>query len=214
MPNNLMQTQSFMRFLSDNKIAVFSLGDTAKILRKPRPYASLFIRRCMAKGLVSRVENGLYYRSRGSNEYMVASGIVSPSYISMISALAYYGLTTQIPNVVYVVTTKKHRPVKIMGFTIVFRTIDKRMMFGYHKESYGNISIADPEKAVVDIFYFNDVNDLDEDALEPPPRIDPDKLAAYAAQTGRGSVKKRVADLLNENGYHRQARTLTKQVGR
>ncbi len=204
-----MQTNSFMRFLSDNKMLVFSLSDVAKILHKPRPYASLFIRRCMAKGLISRVENGLYYRSRGANEYMVESRIVSPSYISMISALAYYGLTTQIPNMVYVITTKKHRPIKnVMGFTMVFRTINKRMMFGYHKEAYGNISVADPEKAIVDIFYFNDVNDLDEDALKSPPRIDPDRLAAYAARAGRNSVKRRVADLLNENGYHRQARTL------
>ncbi len=204
-----MQTDSFMRFLNDNKMSVFSLSDAAKILHKPRPYTSLFIRRCMAKGLISRVENGLYYRSRGTNEYMVASGIVSPSYVSMVSALAYYGLTTQIPNTVYVITTRKHGPIKnIMGFTIVFRTINKRMMFGYHKEAYGNISMADPEKAVVDIFYFNDVNDLDEDALKPPPRIDPDRLAAYAARAGRVSVKRRVADLLNENGYDAQAHAL------
>ncbi len=208
-----MQTQDFMRFLNDNRITVFSLKDAVKILHVSRPYAGLFLRRCANKGLISRVENGLYYRNHGTNEYMVASRIVYPSYVSMVSALAYYGLTTQIPNIVYVVSTKGHRPIKnIMGFAIVFRAINKRMMFGYHKESYGNISIADPEKAIVDIFYFNDVNDLDEDALKSPSRIDPDKLAMYAMQTGRSSVKKRVAALLSENGYRKEAGSLIENL--
>ncbi len=208
-----MQTQAFVRLLSDNRIVVFSLNDAVKILHTSRPYTSLFLQRCVAKGLISRVENGLYYRNRGANEYMIASRILSPSYVSMISALSYYGLTTQIPNKVYVVSTKKHRPIKdVMGLTIVFKTTNRRMMFGYHKESYGNISIADPEKAIVDVFYFNDVNDLDEDALRPPPRVDPDKLATYAIQTGKESVKRRVARLLEENGYSKQARSLAKRL--
>ncbi len=207
-----MQAQDFMRFLNDNRIAVFSLKDAVKILHASRPYASLFLRRCMNKGLISRVENGLYYKNHGTNEYMVASRIVYPSYVSMVSALAYYGLTTQIPNTVYVISTKVHRPIKkVMGFNIVFRAINSRMMFGYHKEAYGNISIAEPEKAIVDIFYFNDVNDLDEDVLKSPPRIDPDRLASYAIRTERDSVKKRVAGLLSENGYRKQAGFLIKR---
>ncbi|MGC8676377.1 MAG: hypothetical protein ACP5T3_02585, partial [Candidatus Micrarchaeia archaeon] len=68
----------------------------------------------------------------------------------MVSALAYYGLTTQISRFIYVVSTKRHTPIKgINGYAIIFKHVKQAMMFGYHKEANGNVFIADPEKAIV-----------------------------------------------------------------
>jgi predicted transcriptional regulator of viral defense system len=204
-----MQKAAFMAFLSDNRVPVFSIDDAVKILHKPRSYVWLFLHRCMKKGSIGRVERGRYYVSARSNEYEIASSIVQPSYISMVSALSYYGLTTQIPRIVYVVSTKRHRPIRnVQGLDIVFRKIKKPMMFGYSKKSGGNVFMADPEKAIVDIFYFNDVNDLDEDALKRPSRIDIDKLLMYARKSGKKSVIMEVAKLLSDNGHAAQAKRL------
>jgi len=205
-----MQTSEFLSFLKDSNIIVFSLEDAVKVLRCKRAYARLFLYRCVKKKLIGRVERGLYYLTERFNEYEIASHVLNPSYVSMVSALAYYGLTTQIPRVVYVVSTKRHKPIKnVAGFDIVFKKIKKEMFFGFHKESEGNVFIADAEKAIVDIFYFNDVNDLDESAFEKPSRIDVDKLFSYAEKTGKKSVVLGVAKLLEENGYFKQAEKLT-----
>ncbi len=202
-----------MAFLSDNQLPVFSIDDATKILHKPKSHVWLFLHRCMKNGLIGRVERGLYYVSARANEYEIASNVVQPSYISMVSALSYYGLTTQIPRVVYVVSTKRHKPIKnVQGFDIVFKRIKKTLLFGYCKKSGGNVFMADPEKAIVDIFYFNDVNDLDEDALKRPPRIDINRLLLYAMKSGKKSVIVGVAKLLSDNGYAVKARRLLGKI--
>ncbi|MDE1871657.1 MAG: hypothetical protein KGI06_05470 [Candidatus Micrarchaeota archaeon] len=198
-----------MRFLKDNRMPVFRLDDAVKILKNSREYARLFLHRAIKSNIIGRAERGLYYLREGSNEYEIASHVLYPSYISMISALHYYGLTTQIPNTVYVISPKRHKIIKnVAGFDIVFRKISSHMMFGYHKESDGNIFIADKEKAIVDIFYFRDVNDLDYSVLEKPARIDVDKLALYAEMSRNRSVIKNVSELLSSYGYAKQARRL------
>jgi Predicted transcriptional regulator len=117
-----MQTSDFIRFLIEADMPVFTLEDAVKILRYNRAYVRLFLHRGMEKGVIGHVERGVYYVKERHNEYEIASHILNPSYISMVSALAYYGLTTQIPRIVYVVSTKRHRVLKnILGFDIEFK---------------------------------------------------------------------------------------------
>lgn len=203
-----MQTAEFIRFLLDSNAPVISLDDAVKVLHKKRAYAKLFLHRCIKKGVLGSVERGIYYVRERSNEYEIASSLIRPSYVSMVSALHYYGLTTQIPRIVYVVSTARHRPIKdVIGYTIVFKRLDRSMLFGYHKEAGGNIFIADPEKAIVDIIYFHDVNDLSDDVLQKPPRVYIDRLAVYAERSGRKYVMMGVAELLGR-GYASQAERL------
>ncbi len=204
-----MQTEAFVKSLKENRMSVFGLDDAVKISKMSREYTRLFLHRAAKGRLIGRAERGLYYLKESSNEYDIASHILYPSYISMISALYYYGLTTQIPNIVYVISPKRHKIIKnVMGFDIVFRKISDRMMFGYHKESDGNIFIADKEKAIVDIFYFKDVNDLDYGVLEKPARIDVDRLALYAEMSQNKSVIRNISGLLADYGYAKQAKRL------
>ncbi len=204
-----MQTSDFVRFLIEMRMPVFTLDDAVKILQKNRAYSILFLHRCVKKELIGRVERGLYYVKERYNEYEIASHVVNPSYVSMVSALAYYGLTTQIPRVIYVVSTKRHNKLKgVAGFDIVFKKIKKDMLFGYRKEADGNIFIAEPEKALIDIYYFNDVNDLDPAALERPTRIDINKLMLYAMKSKKRSALVGITTLLKEHGYATQAKKL------
>lgn len=195
-----MQTKEFVRFLIDKEMPVFTLKDAEKITHAPRGYLRLFLHRCVKSGAIARAERGVYYVKARSNEYEVASHIVYPSYISLISALHYYGLTTQIPHVIYVVSPERHGRIgNVWGFEILFKRIKLPMMFGYHKEPGGNIFIADPEKAIVDIFYFGDVNDLDESVFDKPSRIDIKKLIEYAMRSGEPRVINGVRRLLSEH---------------
>lgn len=210
-----MQTSAFVKFLNENSMPVFTLDDAVKILHNKREYVRLFLHRAVKTNLISRAERGLYYVKGRSNEYEIASHILYPSYISMVSALSYYGLTTQIPNVVYVISTKRHKTIRnVFGFNITFRKIKDEMMFGYHKESSGNIFIADPEKAIVDICYFNDVNDLDPSVFDKPARIDVNKLVSYAERSHNKSVIKGISNLLKEHKSFKQLKELEYNVSR
>ncbi|MGC8496344.1 MAG: type IV toxin-antitoxin system AbiEi family antitoxin domain-containing protein [Candidatus Micrarchaeia archaeon] len=201
-----MQTKEFIRFLASRNITVFTLNDATKIIGLGKKYTSLFLQRAIEKGVIGRVERGLYYIKSNANEYEIASSVLNPSYVSMVSALAYYGLTTQIPRLVYVVSTKRHKSIKLTnGYEIIFKHVKQAMMFGYHKEANGNVFMADPEKAIVDIFYFADVNDLDEDALERPPRLDVAKLTRYSEASKNKRVLLEVAKLLKEHRYYTYA---------
>ncbi|MGC8710731.1 MAG: type IV toxin-antitoxin system AbiEi family antitoxin domain-containing protein [Candidatus Micrarchaeia archaeon] len=201
-----MQTKEFIKFLASRNITVFTLNDATKIIGSGKKYTSLFLQRAIEKNVIGRAERGLYYIKSKANEYEIASSVLKPSYVSMVSALAYYGLTTQIPRFIYVVSTKRHKPIKgIEGYDIIFKHVKQAMMFGYHKEANGNVFMADPEKAVVDIYYFADANDLDEDALERPPRLDIAKLARYAETSKNKRVLLGVAKLLKEHRYYTYA---------
>ena len=60
------------------------------------------IKREADKGELIRLNRGLYETNRNVNPYLVASSILSPSYLSFDFALSYYGL---IPEKVYSITS-------------------------------------------------------------------------------------------------------------
>ncbi len=211
--NQIMQTKEFIEFLIDNHMPVFRLTEATKILHHNKAYTVLFLHRCVKNGLIGRVERGLYYVMQRHNEYEIASHVLDYSYISMVSALAYYGLTTQIPKVVYVVSTKRHSIIRnVQGINIIFKRIKKEMLFGYHKESNGNIFIADPEKAIIDIYYFNDLSDLDETMLNKPARININKLVLYAQKSRKRYIMRKISELLKYCGYNSDAKRLAEKA--
>ncbi len=146
-----MRVQEVIKELKLNGLSVFNVNDVSRITGKGKNYLYLLLSKSR---LVARAQNGVYYLP-DTDPMEVASYIATPSYISLISAFGYYKLIDQIPNVVKVITTKRHGEMeKVQGTRIVFKTTKREMLYGYHREH--NISIADIEKAVVDSIYFNE----------------------------------------------------------
>lgn len=144
-----MRTDDFIDVLNQYGLRVFTIEDATKLLKKPRNYVSLYLSK--SKRIV-RIERGKYF-IEGTGAYEIASHILSPSYLSLVSALKLYGLTTQIPIQIYVISTKRHMPVKLKGYAINFIKIDKGRFFGYVNNN--GISLATVEKAILDSLYFN-----------------------------------------------------------
>lgn len=209
-----MQIQEFLSFLRDNEMPVFNINEAERIIQKDRSYVKLFLHRCIEQNVLGRAVRGVYYLKEGTNELEIASGVIADSYVSLISALSYYELTTQMPNTVYVLSPTRHSIVKdILGYDIVFKQVKRDMFYGFHRRNAGRLVIADPEKAIVDLYYFNDVNDLDEDALDPPARVDIGMLIRYALRSGVKRVVRGVADLIEKHGYERESKELTSRAG-
>ena len=142
-----MQYSEFLSFLKANGIAAFTVSEAAKMLGKTNQYAAKFLQK---REGIEHIEKGKYCIS-GASDDAVASHIVYPSYLSLISALRYYNLTNQIPAEKYVITTTRHKPLLFHKYLIRFIKVDKKLMFGYGEVN--GVSVASPEKAFVDTLY-------------------------------------------------------------
>lgn len=114
------------------------------------------------KGYVSQLRKGLYvlgHLKYEADPIILASKIYEPSYVSLETALGYYGI---IPEAVFTTTSVTSRETKEISndfgkFT--YQKIKKEAFGGYEtlREKEFNISfnMALPEKALVDFFYLN-----------------------------------------------------------
>ena len=112
------------------------------------------------KGNLLRSKNGLYAFTKDKDRIKgeeVAAFIYEPSYLSLESALAWYGF---IPEMVYAyvsVTARINRKFTNDFGTFLYRHIKPELFWGYTemKTEYGHYLLAEPEKALLDYLYLN-----------------------------------------------------------
>ncbi len=146
-----------------------------------------FLKRTCQKGDLIRIKNGLYLRAgdlknSAFNAFSVANYIVLPSYISLESALSFYGL---IPEAVYTTTSvttqktlNKQTPVGLFSFSHLKISY---FNFGFYQKKMHNdhYLIATPLKALMDFIVlkgkkYSSVTDMVEDL-----RFDWDEFISY-----------------------------------
>lgn len=113
-------------------------------------------------GHLEKIRNG-FYRLSGNpvagdaGLYFMANRIYAPSYVSLQSALDWHGF---IPEAVFTVTsvsTLKTQTFQTSLGRFTYHSINSGLFFGYQLENFGafRFKIADPEKALLDLIYFN-----------------------------------------------------------
>lgn len=129
---------------------VFSIKDIANLINRPYSQAKVYSNRLVEKKLAKKVYEGRI--SFTDNEYIEATQIIEPSYLSMTSSFFHYGLIKQVPSKFEIVSTK------ITWFKSgnKYYKLTPNLFFGYKKElaegSY--YFVAEPEKAIIDFVYF------------------------------------------------------------
>ncbi len=111
------------------------------------------------KGYIESIKKGVYKLSdfELKDHFILANFIYFPSYISLESALNYYGIVPDVPFSLTSVTVKKTKifPTKKYG-TFAYSHIKPELFFGFQfirvEKNYG-YNIALPEKALFDYFY-------------------------------------------------------------
>jgi predicted transcriptional regulator of viral defense system len=120
------------------------------------------------KGYLLKVKRGYYcFAERNRSEQFLqfaANKIYSPSYISFESALSHYNL---IPEGVFMMISATTKNTASYASSIVdfkYRHIKRSLFFGYKllNEKNFTIKIAEPEKVILDYFYINKINSLEE----------------------------------------------------
>ncbi len=113
-------------------------------------------------GYLVKIRNGFYRLKdsprKGSSElFFIANRIYQPSYISLQSALSWYGF---IPEGVFTITsvsTLKTQNFQTPEGVFAYQTVRKNLFFGYRLEHFGawRFKIATPGKALLDLLYLN-----------------------------------------------------------
>jgi hypothetical protein len=149
------------------------------------------------KGYLLRLKNGAYAFAREKERIRaeeLATFLYEPSYLSLESALAWYGL---IPEMVYAyvsVTPRINRKYKNAFGAFLYRHIKPALFWGYTqiKTRHGHILMAEPEKAILDYLYLNLANINSDDDFENirfntdvmEEKIDAKKMQNYIAAFG------------------------------
>jgi len=190
-----------LRKLERTRKGFWSLDEIASILDLPATSARVFCSRATARGDLVRPKRGLYvlagWGEEASDEqaFALSNHLQTPSYVSLLSALSWAGVSTQVPgwcceavNPVrtarYVAEGREFRFVRLAGAQYT----------GFRRER--GFFMAEPEKAFLDALYLASLGRyaLDVEALDPS-RLDRDKVARFAALFP-SPVRKRAMALL------------------
>ncbi len=149
-----------MKLLRLNNISklYFGCDDIAKALDISADSAKVTASRYAKQGILVRVKRNMYvlrdrWKSAGREEKFVIANLGQvPSYISLMSALDYYEITTQIQrNFFESVAIKRTKETQVDGSVFRYVKVNSALYFGFNKEK--DFFIATPEKALVDAFY-------------------------------------------------------------
>ena len=163
------------------------------------------------KGYIVKIRNEWYclpeFLEDPYSSWIIANLVHSPSYISLESALNYYGL---IPEGVYMttsVTTKRPLRIEMARHNYSYSFIRTGLFGGYNLIEAARykrkIRIADFEKAIVDFFYFrsgyNTIRTISELRLSEPvlrENLNTDRLFQYLEDFKNNELKYRVEKML------------------
>lgn len=155
------------------------------------------------KGYLVHLKNGIYAFRREMEKVRgedVAFLLCQPSYLSLESALAWYGF---IPEIVYAYTSVTARVTRTFENTwgrFIYRHVKSDLYWGYveMKTEQGPYLLAEPEKALLDYFYLNlaRINtEVDFDSIrlneeEMGKTLDKDKFMKYLKVFGVKKMEK------------------------
>ena len=139
--------------------------------------------RWVKQGKLVSLRQGYYafpsFADQSDAPFYCANTIYAPSYISLASALSYYGMIPEGVIQITSVTARKTKTFENAFGTYVFQSVKPALMFGYNIPQSAlshtwSIKIASPEKALLDLLYLNPQYNSEEDMLEL--RLDSDFL--------------------------------------
>ncbi len=161
------------QLLRQIKPLFFSYPEVAERLNIQLDSARVLCSRYYSKGWLVRIKRNVYvlrerwdYLKNGEF-FQLANVVQVPSYISLTTALAYYGCTTQIQqDFVESVCVTRTYDKTVLGVEFNYTKVSKK--YYYNFEKVNGFFIATPEKSLVDALYLMSLGrySLDLSALE------------------------------------------------
>lgn len=163
------------------------------------------------KGYIERVKRGLYVfldRRNDISPEEISFLIHEPSYISLEYALSHYGFIPEMVYSVTAVTPKITRRFANKFGNFIYRRIMPEFFFGYKimGTKNGKYLLAEPEKALLDYFYFNSKNMDSKEGIEEmrlnrevvKNTVDRKKLEFYLGKFDSQKIRRIIKIILDE----------------
>ena len=122
------------------------------------------------RGLILRLRQGYYtfpeYKSRADYPLYFANRIYRPSYISLHTALAFYGMIPEAVTQITSVTSLKTAAFYNAFGEYSYKSVKEELMFGYDLKQMADgrtFTFASPEKALLDLLYLYPFYDSDQE---------------------------------------------------
>lgn len=148
-------TTEIIKILSEKNIILFSLADFGRLFRienKNTLYKK--IQRLEKKEVIGKLKKGQYrFLLNSTNDFALANYLYRPSYISLESALSFYGIITGFPYKITSITPKKSQTYIIDNKEFQYSKMSPFLFWGYEKK--GDFLVAEKEKALLDYLYFH-----------------------------------------------------------
>lgn len=196
-----MKFQELLEIVGDEPVFASSLLRVGDV--DPTDVGSQ-LSRWVASERIVRLRRGVYalssaYRKREVHPFEVANRLVEPSYVSLESALSFYGL---IPEAVFsttsVTTARPARFETALG-RYAYRHLTPELMWGYRETELGasgraTALVARPEKALLDLAYLRPGGDAPEFLrqlrLERLGMLDLEVLNGFARRSGKPKLER------------------------
>jgi predicted transcriptional regulator of viral defense system len=162
------------------------------------------------KGYIQKIRNQFYRFDQHMVDeaylYYCANTIYSPSYVSLESALSFYGF---IPEGVFQITsctTLKTNSFETPAGNFDYRNLKTSLFFGYNLKPWNghHYAIAGPEKTVIDYLYLHneiesatDFESLRWNAIEITNTLSLDLLNRYVKYIDSKALSNRITHLMN-----------------
>lgn len=134
---------------------VFETADAAARLNVSNAHASKMLARIAAAGHLTRLRRGLWALPDRVDPLALPGRLTAPlpSYVSLQSALYFYGMISQVPAVTYAVSLARARQYRTPLGTVSVHHVEPSFFFGYEPAGRQGALIVSPEKALVDVLY-------------------------------------------------------------
>jgi len=199
-----MKFDEFLALVGDEPVFSSSLfnvvGVSASQLR-------LQIVRWVNAGKLIQLRRGLYvlnrpYRKIEPHPYLIANRLRKASYVSLQSALAYYGMIPEHVPVVTSITTGRREELQTGLGAFGFRHVQKSLFAGYQTVVVApgqSAFLATPEKALLDLIYLSPGGDnaafIDELRLQGTAALSSTALTAAARPFDSPKIERAVAEI-------------------
>ena len=180
----------------------FGYEEIASALGINNSSARVSAARYVKQGLLLRMKKNMYVRKDRwrqldkEEKFVLANLGQSPSYISLMTALDYYEITTQVQrNLFECIAQKRTREILVDTDVFRYKKMKSELYFEFQKTK--DFFIASPEKALLDAFYLMSYGRyaLDLSAIDRE-KIDGNQVKALSRES-----PEKTRSLLKKNGY-------------
>lgn len=151
-----------LKILMESDKTVFRSKDIQGLWKESPKNTAIAIKRMAAKKLILKLAKGYYAIRKDYSIYELANLIISPSYVSFNSALLFWGACFQMSDTVQSVGLLNYKR-EVGDKAYRYQAMKKDLFFlPEGVDSKDNVSVASPERALLDSFYFGFAANVDD----------------------------------------------------